>query len=537
MMDRDLTLIHVLERAGTLFADREIVSREPDGSVSRTTYGAVYERSRRLAGALAGLGIERGDRVATLGWNHARHLEAYFGVPVSGAVLHTVNPRLHIADIAYIVRAAEDRALLVDESLLSVVEDLPADARPEHVIVWSSGGDARPDGLLSYEGLLAEQDEPMPYPDLSETDAASMCFTSATTGRPKGVVYSHRALVLHSIVCAMPDEFGISGHDVVMPVVPMFHVNAWGLPYTASLVGAELVLPGPQLDGASLLELIGAEGVTFAAGVPTVWVRVLEEFAADPQAHDLSRLRTVLIGGAAASPALIEAFDELGPAVLHAWGMTETTPIGSVARLKPGLARSGRAEQVRYRATQGVPAPLVEVRASSAEGSVPWDGQTMGELEVRGPWVTGSYLNGVGVERFTEDGWLRTGDIAVIDPEGYLKIVDRAGDLIKSGGEWISSLELEDALMEHPGVREAAVIAVPSEVWTERPLAVVVAVGEPAPAERDLLDFLRGRFPKWQVPDGVMFVDEIPKTATGKVSKRDLRERFGGDQRERGAGR
>jgi fatty-acyl-CoA synthase len=537
MMDRDLTLVHVLERAGTLFGDREVVSREPDGSISRTTYGSIYERSRRLAAALAGLGMQRGDRVATLGWNHARHLEAYFGVPVSGAVLHTVNPRLHIDDIAFIMRAAQDRTLLIDESLLPIVEELPADACPEHVVVWASTHADLPAGDLSYEELLAGSDEPMPYPDLSETDAASMCFTSATTGRPKGVVYSHRALVLHSIVSAMPDEFGISGHDVVMPVVPMFHVNAWGLPYTASLVGAELVLPGPSMDGASLLELIGSEGVTFTAGVPTVWVRVLETIATDPGAYDLSALRTVLVGGAAASPALIEAFDELGPSVLHAWGMTETTPIGSVARLKPTLASSSREEQVRLRATQGLPAPLVEIRASSQDGPVPWDGKTMGELEVSGPWVTGSYLSGVGLDRFTDDGWLRTGDIAVIEPEGYVRIVDRAGDLIKSGGEWISSLELENALMEHPAVREAAVIAIPDDVWTERPLAVVVPAVDPAPEERELLDFLRARSAKWQVPDGVFFVDEIPKTATGKVSKRDLRERFAEHGTERGPGR
>jgi fatty-acyl-CoA synthase len=410
--------------------------------------------------------------------------------------------------------------------LLPIVDQLPADVRPEHVIVWASTHADLPDGVVPYEVLLAGSDRPMPYPDLSENDAASMCFTSATTGRPKGVVYSHRALVLHSIVSAMPDEFGISGHDVVMPVVPMFHVNAWGLPYTASLVGAELVLPGPLMDGSSLLELIGSEGVTFTAGVPTVWVRVLETIAADPDTYDLSRLRTVLVGGAAASPALIEAFDELGPSVLHAWGMTETTPIGSVARLTPGLLSADPEEQLRYRATQGIPAPFVEIRAASPDGPAPWDGETMGELEVRGPWVTGSYLNGVGAERFTDDGWLRTGDIAVIEPEGYVKIVDRAGDLIKSGGEWISSLELENALMEHPGVREAAVIARPDEVWTERPLAIVVPATDPAPRERELLDFLRDRLAKWQVPDGVVFVEEIPKTATGKISKRDLRERF-----------
>jgi fatty-acyl-CoA synthase len=524
MMSYELTLASVLERVGTYFHDREVTSREPDGSVSRTTYGEVYRRSHRLASALGALGIERGDRVATLGWNHAHHLEAYFGVPVSGAVLHTINPRLHADDLAYVIRTADDRVLLVDRSLLPLVEALPADVRPQHVIAWSGGSDPLPEGVLDHEELLDGADPSFAFPGLDEDDAASMCFTSATTGRPKGVVYSHRALVLHSIVSAMPDEFDISGHDIVMPVVPMFHVNAWGLPYTAALVGARLVLPGPMMEPERLLELIVDEGVTFTAGVPTVWLRVLEALRADPGSVDLSHLHTVLIGGSAAAPALIEAIDELGPSVLHAWGMTETTPIGSVSRLTPAASTADHDEQVRLRSTQGLAAPLVDMRARGDDGPVPWDGETMGELEVRGPWVAGSYLGGVGEDRFTDDGWLRTGDIAVIDPQGYMKIVDRTKDLIKSGGEWISSLDLENALLQHPAVREAAVIAIPDDVWTERPLAVVVAAHEVEPQE--LLDLLRQRFAKWQVPDGVVFVDELPKTATGKVSKRELRDQI-----------
>jgi fatty-acyl-CoA synthase len=521
MMHRELTLVDVLERCGTYFREREIVTRLPDRSLARATFGTVHERSRRLAALVASLGVGRGERIATLGWNHSRHLEAYLGVPASGAVLHTVNPRLHPDDIAYVIHEAEDQALLIDQSLLPVIDDLPEDVRPRHVIVWPSNPGDLPEDVLDYEDLLAQADPAIGYPELSEDEAAVMCFTSATTGKPKGVVYSHRALVLHSIVSAMPDAFGISGHDVVMPVVPMFHVNAWGLPYTAAIVGAGLVLPGPHLDAASLLELIESEKVTFTAGVPTVWLRVLEAIRADPGAFDLSSLKTILIGGSAAAPALIEAFDELGVAVLHAWGMTETTPIGTVSRLKPTLGEVDRQQQIRYRATQGFASPLVEVRARGPEGEVPWDGQTMGELEVRGPWVAGSYHGDVGQDRFTEDGWLRTGDIVVIDPEGYVRIVDRTSDLIKSGGEWISSLDLENALLEHPSVREAAVIAVPDDVWTERPLAIVVPATEVEPD--DLLDHLRQRFAKWQVPDGVVFVEEIPKTATGKISKRDLR--------------
>jgi fatty-acyl-CoA synthase len=534
MMGAELTLIAVIERAGRYFADREIVTREPDGRISRTTWGSLHERSRRLAGSLGGLGIGPGDVVATMAWNHARHLEAYFGIPISGAVLHTVNPRLPIDDIAHIVRAAGDRAIIVDESLLPVVRSLPDDARPGRVIVWrSNDGVELADGEVDYDQLIAASDGIASYPAISEDQAASMCFTSATTGRPKGVVYSHRALVLHSIVSAMPDQFDLSGHDVVMPIVPMFHVNAWGLPYTAAMVGAKLVLPGPQLDPASLLELITSEGVTFAAGVPTVWVRVLEAVERTPDAFDLASLRTVLIGGSAAAPAMIRAFDALGVAALHAWGMTETAPLGTVARVKPGLLGGAPEDVLRYRSTQGIAAPLVEVRAVGSDGAVPWDGATMGELEVRGPWVTGGYLGGVGHDRFSDDGWLRSGDIVVIDAEGYVRIVDRTSDLIKSGGEWISSLALESVLIEHPGVREVAVVAIPDEVWDERPLAVVVAATEVTAEE--LLDFLRLRFAKWQVPDAVVFVDEIPKTTTGKVSKRDLRAQLGERRGDAGA--
>jgi acyl-CoA synthetase (AMP-forming)/AMP-acid ligase II len=524
MMRHELTLVDVLERAERYFGDREIVSRRPDGTVARSTYGAVGERSRRLSAALASLGIERGERVATLGWNHSDHLEAYLGVPSAGRVLHTINPRLHPDDIAYVMHEADDRALLIDQSLLPVIDDLPSAARPRHVIVWPSDPTTVPGEAIDYEELLAANAPVSTYEALVEDDAASMCFTSATTGRPKGVVYSHRSLVLHSIVSATPDAFDISGRDVVMPAVPMFHVNAWGLPFTAAMVGAGLVLPGPQLDAASLLELIATEHVTFTAGVPTVWLRVLDEIHNAPGPTDLSSLHTVLIGGSAAAPAVIEAFDELGVSVLHAWGMTETTPIGTVSRLKPKLLELPRDEQIRYRSMQGIASPLVEVRAQGAEGPTPWDGQAMGELEVRGPWIAGSYLNGVGEDRFTRDGWLRTGDIVAIDPEGYVRIVDRTSDLIKSGGEWISSLDLENALLEHPAVAEAAVVAIPDEVWTERPLAVVVPATEVTADE--LLGFLRHRFAKWQVPDGVVFVEEIPKTATGKISKRQLRIRI-----------
>jgi fatty-acyl-CoA synthase len=522
MMQFPLTLQHVLDRAGQYFAGREVVWRQPDGSVARTTYGDVAARSRRLGTALAGLGLMSGDRVATLGWNHAQHLEAYFGVPTYGFVLHTINPRLHPDDIAHIVRTAADRALLIDESLLPLLDQLPDDVRPPIVIVWSAGGNL-PSGAYDYEELLASTPTGLPFPELAEDAAASMCFTSATTGRPKGVVYSHRAIVLHSIVTAMPDEFGLSGHDVVMPVVPMFHVNAWGIPFTTAMIGAKLVLPGPQMMGPDLLSLIEDEQVTMTAGVPTVWTRLLETVAAGDRQWDLSSVRTVLIGGSAASPAMIEAIDALGPRVLHAWGMTETSPLGSVSRLRPEFDVSQPGAALRYRAAQGTPAPLVEARAVDDGGRVcPWDGTTMGELQVRGPWVTGDYVDGVAADRFTPDGWFATGDIVVVDPHGVLRIVDRSADLIKSGGEWISSLDLEAVLLEHPGVRQAAVISTPDERWSERPVAVVIADDDVTADE--LRALLLERFAKWQVPDQIQFVAEIPVTATGKINKRQLRQ-------------
>jgi fatty-acyl-CoA synthase len=530
MMSFPLTLPHLLERAGRIFGHREIASRAENGSVTTTTYAQIYRRSRQLATALGDLGIRQGEAVATLAWNHSRHLEAYFGVPCSGAVIHTVNPRLSADDLVHVIKAAKDRAVIVDASLLSLVDALPEHVRPEFVIVIGETTRQRSD-VLDYDRLLEGVKEIADYPDIAEDDAAAMCFTSATTGRPKGVSYSHRALVLHSVVSAMPDEFGISGNDVLMPIVPMFHVNAWGLPYTAALVGASLVLPGPMLDGDNLLDLIESRHVSFAAGVPTVWIRILESLRTAQRLHDLSQLRTVLIGGSAASASLIAEIDALGPQVLHAWGMTETTPLGSAARIKPGLSVSDD-EQLRLRSTQGIVAPLVEMRSVADGSEVAHDGHTSGELEVRGPWVAGSYVGGQAPERFTEDGWFRTGDIVVIDPEGYMQIVDRSADLIKSGGEWISSLSLEAAIVEHPAVDQAAVIGVADATWAERPFAFVVTHG--AVTADELRARLGQQFAKWQVPDHFEFVDALPLTATGKISKVHLREQIANRTPEEG---
>jgi fatty-acyl-CoA synthase len=525
MMDYPLTLVHLLERAGTLFSAQEIVSRLPDESLSRTTWGDVYRRVHKLANALRRLGVNPGDRVATLGWNHSRHLEAYFGAPITGAVLHTVNPRLHPSDLAYIVNHARDQVLLVDEVLLPVLERFRAEVNPRHIVVWGHGRSA-PEGMIDYEALIADELPRFDPPQLDERQAAGLCYTSGTTGRPKGVLYSHRALVLHSLATALPDALGIGMGDVLLPVVPMFHVNAWGKPYAAALTGAKLVLPGPHLDAKNVLALMAGERVTLAAGVPTVWLAVLEELDRAPGAHDLSAMRALVVGGSAAPQAMIEGYEKRhGIRVVHAWGMTEMTPIGTVCREKPALAALPEAERYRLRATQGLPVPFVDVRAMGERGPAPWDGKSMGELHVRGPWIARSYFeNPAEADKFTMDGWFRTGDIVTIDPEGYVRITDRSKDLIKSGGEWISSVDLENALMGHPAVREAAVVAVPHPRWSERPVAAVVLREGAKASPEELRTYLEPRFARFWLPDAFVFVAQIPRTATGKFLKSALRE-------------
>jgi fatty-acyl-CoA synthase len=536
MMQDPLTLFPILERARQLFPDVEIVSRLPDKTITRGTYGELHRRSHQLANALRRLGVAPGDRVATLAWNHSRHLEAYFGIPAAGGVLHTLNPRLHPGELAYIMRHAGDRVLLVDDVLLPVFDRFRAEVHPEHVVVWTpppagrAGADGHtvPEGCIDYEALIGGEAPEGAYPAVDEHAAAAMCYTSGTTGRPKGVVYSHRAIVLHSLAEALPDMLSLSQRDVVMPVVPMFHANAWGLPFTCTLVGAKQVLPGPHLDPDSLLGLAESEGVTFAAGVPTIWLGLLEFLDRNPGKYDVSSLKELVVGGSAAPAAMIEAFERRhGMRVVHGWGMTEMTPLGAICRLKPHLASRPAEDQYRYRAAQGLPAPLVDVRVVGEAGVVPWDGTTMGELQVRGPWVARSYYQTPpGADTFTVDGWLRTGDIVTIGPEGYIRITDRAKDLIKSGGEWISSVDLENALMGHPAVREAAVIAVPHPRWAERPLAVVVLrAGAQATAE-ELRAFLAPRFARFWLPDAFVFTDQIPRTAAGKFLKSALREQY-----------
>ena len=532
-MDFPLTLSAIVRHAQRVHPRRPIVSRLADRSVERRTFADVIAGARRLASALRHMGVGPGDRVATLAWNNACHLEAYLGIPLAGAVLHTLNLRLHPDEIAFIVNDAEDRIVLVDEVLLPLWQKVAPHTQVRHVIVMAAEGsewakDPATSGMLDYAALARDVEPLEEGPDPDERTAAAMCYTTGTTGKPKGVLYSHRALVLHTFAISLPSAFCIGEDDVVLPVVPMFHANAWGLPYAALMQGAALVLPGPHLDAASLVELFERERVTLTAGVPTIWMSVLQYLDDHPGQFNLSALRSMIVGGAAIPQALLEAFEcRHAIRVVHAWGMTETTPYGTASHLPPDLTDA--ADDTRYgqRAKQGRPAPFFEIRARNEDGLIGWDGQTMGELEVRGPWVAAGYYRCDGAsDRFTSDGWFKTGDIVTIDERATVSIQDRSKDLIKSGGEWISSVALESALMGHPAVAEAAVIPVASVKWTERPLATVVLKAGMAVSPDDLRAFLAPKFPKFWLPDAFEFIDAIPRTSAGKFQKAELRARF-----------
>jgi fatty-acyl-CoA synthase len=527
MMEFPLTLVHIFERAGRLFPRSEIVSRMPDKSLHRYRYADFYGRAQALITALRKLGLKRGERVATLMWNHHVHLEAYFAIPCMGGVLHTLNLRLAPDDIAYIANHAQDRFLIVDDVLLPLYEKIRASTKFEKVIVVPLTGAPVAKEFEDYEKLV-ERGRAVKLPALKEDAPAGLCYTSGTTGRPKGVVYTHRALVLHSLACALPDVMGMSNQDSVTPVVPMFHVNAWGIPFTAVMTGSKLVFPGPHLDAVSLLDLCQAEQVTLTAGVPTIWAGILQALDQEPSRWKLPAGMRMIVGGAAAPESMIRAFDRHNLKVIHGWGMTETTPAAAVNYQKSEVGGLSEDERYALRAKQGVPLPFVEVRAMAGPREVPWDGQSMGELEVRGPWIAASYHDLESeADRWSEDGWFRTGDVVAIDAHGYIKITDRIKDLVKSGGEWISSLDLESALVGHPKVAEAAVIAVPDAKWGERPLAVVVLkAGQSATAD-ELRGYLAPKFAKFWLPDAFEFVPEIPRTSTGKMMKAKLRERFG----------
>ena len=534
--DHPLTLQHVLGRMRTVYGGSEVVTlTSAEGDVERATYAEVCARVDRLANALRSrLGVSEGDRVATFAWNSQRHLEVYLATPCIGAVLHTLNLRLFEEQLTYIANHAQDKVVFVDDSVVPLLEKVaPTFETVEHYVVMGDGDCGSLPGAIRYEELIADQPSEFDYPSLDDRMAAGLCYTSGTTGNPKGVLYSHRSQILHSFGTCLADAMGLQESDRVLPIVPMFHANSWGIPYAAGLTGCDLVMPGRFLQAQPLAGLIVSERVTVSAAVPTIWMDLLRFVDSTPDV-DLSSLRTVICGGAAVPLSLMQQFEERhGVRIIQAWGMTEMSPLGTVAR-PPGDVDSDSDEQWRYRDRAGRLMPLVEARLVADGGSeVPWDGESTGELQVRGPWIASAYYEDAsGADKF-DDGWLRTGDIASIDSRGFVRITDRSKDVIKSGGEWISSVELEGELMAHPSVAEAAVIARPDERWTERPLAcVVLAEGESvAPAE--LCSHLRSRVAKWWVPEEFAFIDEVPKTSVGKFDKKVLRKRLEEGELER----
>ncbi len=539
MQDTPLTLAMLFRRAERLFGDKTVVTagRKPaDGPapLDRTTYAAWARRTRRLGGVLDALGIGDDGRVATFAWNSARHLELYFAAPCTGRVLHTLNIRLFADQLTYIVNHAEDEVIFVDRTLIGLLWPLvPTFKTIRHIVVMDdtgAGAGAAPQlpddpRIADYEELLARA-EPAEFEVTDENRAAAMCYTSGTTGNPKGVVYSHRSSVLHSMGAMLADGIGVRERDVALPIVPMFHANAWGLAHAAVFAGASLVFPGPDMSPAAIADLLERERVTLAAGVPTIWMGVLPLLAG----RDLSALTRIACGGSAVPKALSEAYRaQIGMPILQAWGMTETSPVATVCAQRSTFDGRSEEELADLRATQGIPAPGVEMRIvePGSTEELPWDGEVSGEIQVRGPWIARAYYDDPrSGESFTPDGWLRTGDVGTMTPEGYVRLVDRTKDLIKSGGEWISSVALENEIMAHPDVAEAAVIGVPDERWSERPLACVVLKPGASLTAEELLSWLRPKFARWWVPDGCVFIDEIPKTSVGKFSKRTLRDRF-----------
>jgi acyl-CoA synthetase (AMP-forming)/AMP-acid ligase II len=530
MMNQPLLISSQIEFAARYHSDVDVISRTVDGAIARTTWGEIAGRARKLANALTALGIGQGDRVATIAWNTHRHLEVYFAVSSMGAVLHTINPRLPLEQLRYIVDHAEDTALFFDTTFVKLAECL-ADGRStiRHFVAMTDARNMPVNsgipGLLEYEAFIGDRSDAFEWPQFDENTASSLCYTSGTIGHPKGVLYSHRSTVLHSYAISMPDALNFSARDAVLPVVPMFHVNAWGVPYAAAAVGAKVVLPGPKLDGASLVELIDGERVTCLLGVPTVWMGLLAYLR--EQGKTLTTVKKVVCGGSAAPSGMIQAFErDHGVQVLHAWGMTEMSPLGTVS--VPLLKHAPLDEQslLALKCKQGRPIFGVDIRIVGADGVVlPDDGKTSGHLQVRGNWIVDTYFKSADGPAH-KDGWFDTGDIATIDQDCFMQITDRAKDVIKSGGEWISSIVLENAAMSHPSVALAAAIGVPHPKWVERPLLLVVkAPGRDVSAE-ELIQFLETKVVKWWLPDAIEFVDALPIGATGKVLKRELREKF-----------
>jgi acyl-CoA synthetase (AMP-forming)/AMP-acid ligase II len=535
MMDMPLLVSNLLRHAARHYPEVEIVSRRVEGDLHRYTYADCHRRAARLADALTKHEVRVGDRVATLAWNGYRHMETYYAVGGMGAVIHTINPRLHPEQIAWIVNHANDQYLAFDLTFLPIVEAIAAHC--PNVRGWIALCDAdrlpastRLPNLLCYETFLASGAEGYVWPDLDERSGVALCYTSGTTGNPKGALYSHRSTVLHAYAAALPDAMGCSARDAILPVVPMFHVNAWGIPYAAPLVGAKLVFPGPALDGKSLYELFEAEQVTYSAGVPTVWLGLLQHVSS--AGLRFSTLTRTVIGGSACPPAMIRAFqDQYGVDVIHAWGMTEMSPLGTLSRLQNKHLALPEAERQKILEKQGHVIFGVDMKiVDGNDAELPWDGRTYGDLMVRGPWVIKEYFRGEGGDPLRYDsegrGWFPTGDVATIDADGYMQITDRSKDVIKSGGEWISSIDLENLAIAHPAVAQAAVIGVVHPKWDERPLLIVVRKPGASVTREELIAFYEGKIAKWWTPDDVQFVDAIPLGATGKMLKTKLREQF-----------
>lgn len=530
MMDTPLLIPSLLDYAATYHPDTEIVSRTVEGPIHRYTYAEAHRRTRQLSNVLQNLGVGIGDRIATMAWNGHRHFELYFAVSGMGAVCHTLNPRLFQDQLVYIVNHAEDRYLFVDLTFVPLLEAVHEHFESVEGYVIMTDAEHMPEtslpNALCYETLMAEASDEFTWPELEENTASSLCYTSGTTGNPKGALYSHRSTVLHTFAVCMTDSLALSARSTVLPVVPMFHANAWGLAYAAAMTGAKLVFPGPRLDGESLYELSAAEGANMLAGVPTVWLALLQYLRSSGK--DLGAVDTVVVGGSAAPRSMIATFqNDYGARVIHAWGMTEISPLGSCGTLKTKHDALTDDERLDLQAKQGHGIYGVEMRIIDEDGrELPRDGKAFGELQVRGPWVISSYFKGEGGDVLDAEGWFSTGDVATLDPDGFMQITDRSKDVIKSGGEWISSIDLENEVMGHPGVAEAAVIGVHHPKWDERPLLVVVPAEGNEPSKDDLIHHLESRIAKWWMPDDVVFVEELPHTATGKVSKLQLRERF-----------
>ncbi|UUZ68237.1 fatty-acid--CoA ligase [Polaromonas sp. P2-4] len=528
MQNQPLLISSLIEFAERHHGDAEIVSRRVEGDLHRYTYREVAGRARQVAGALDSMKLQFSDRVATLAWNGYRHLELYFGVSGSGRVLHTLNPRLHPEQIAWIANHAEDQVLCFDMSFLPIVKAIHGNCSTIKQYVALCDADKLPadsgiPNLVSYEAWIAAQSSDYAWPSFDENSASSMCYTSGTTGNPKAALYSHRSTILHAYAAALPDVMCLSARDSILPVVPMFHVNAWGIPYSAALTGAKLVFPGPGLDGKSVYELIEAEKVTYAAGVPTVWQMMLGHMK--PAGLKFSTLKRTVIGGSACPPTMIHAFQEdYGVEVLHAWGMTEMSPLGTLCTLKNKHLSMSKEEQMKIRLKQGRAIYGVDMKIVGEDGKeIVWDGKAYGDLYVKGPWIVAEYFKGEGGDPLV-DGWFPTGDVATIDPDGYMQITDRSKDVIKSGGEWISSIDIENIAVAHPAVAMAACIGVRHPKWDERPIIVVVKKPGAEVTREELIKFYEGKTAKWQIPDDVVFVDAIPMGATGKILKTRLRE-------------